>query len=348
MRREIQPHFGSEIPGDDLNYESVDGDVLPIPSVVFSAQEKDEKPAFDHELYSLRLDNELDGDLKPNPAGSVDIQFVAPPEQEIQPDRRAVEVEQDDDVEKLSSSDRQERLRMLKNEFGFYPQNNLEFNRMMGILGNFDDKYPALNHLDHIYTHQRSVHAKKQLASTGLESSVAIPAGAKEDKSLTPHEAATRTLRSVVREMTEYARDARALGFFVKEIRDYVKSQEPQNFTRFKNINGIDFLREEPGPSRAMIDGLAKRVETGKYVEGEGEDSLSKRNIINNDKNKRARVANALDNLTATSIVKLSNTAIEEQAARRAFWIERLREATKHMHVRGQAYEALRELGAAE
>lgn len=324
MGLEALPYEGKKLNSDAMNYESSDGDVLPVTFAEFSDAPSKERMLPDH-LYG---------------GGSAEIQFIAPPEQK-KPE--SLGEDQGDNVEQLSPADRQERLMALKHKFGFYPQNNQEFNRMIAVLANSDSRYPALNHLDHVYNRQRRLFTKKELANASMHDAV-LPSKSEADKKLTPHEEGVRTMRSIVREFTEYAKETAPLGFFASELKKHIERQEPHNFTAFKNISDINFLMEDPGSIRAMM-ATAKLVEIRDYVVGSGDDPLHKRKIINNDKNKTSRILDKLGNLRVTELLRNINSVVAEQRARRNFWIDRLHESTRHTYVRAQAYGALRDLG---
>lgn len=313
---------GEILPGNQ-DYVNDEGDIMPIDRSDFVHQEWTP----DHVV-----------------SGSVELQFIAP---NIQPIEAKAEIGQDS-VEKLSPQGRQERLMYLEENEGFFPQNNKEFNRVMLMSGNADTPRRALIHLDEVQTRQLNLFLRKEMAAKSVTASgIANPEANDGKKKLTPKEEAVRTLHSIVREFKEYAQDARALRFFVGSLRDTLQDLDISNLTSFKNIPQMQDWKYDGGTSRALM-AVAKYIETKDFVANDGKDLLGKRVIIDNDKNREARIASRVDNLRLSEISSYCRTVAEEQSTRYDYWVNRLHESTKHMYVRGQAYQALRDLGAIE
>lgn len=289
------------------NVVNSDGDVVVDPSLTEVGSIYEEATLFDHNYRSA------------------DLLFQAPPE--IQPTTKAVDTVES--IDKLSGKDRKERLTQLREDEGFYPQNNREFNRMILTLGDSENR--ALKHLDEVYVHR--VNEVRQKQETG-----------KLDKDISPRDEATKTLRSIVHEFKGYASDARALRSFVRELDRRIVDSGATNFTLFENIPQLKDWKGEDG-TRRVFTTIAKYIEMQNFIEEDGPDLLGKKAIIDNDKNKAERIEGLIGGLRTNEVRKYIKSIREEQDARFDYWTKRIEEATKHLYVRGQGFRALRDLG---
>lgn len=290
------------------NIMNSDGDVVVDPSLIEDGSIHNET-GFDHSYSN---------------ASVVDILFQAPPD--VQPVAEAVGTIED--VNKLPVKDRKERLLQLKDTEDFYPQGNLEFNRMMLMSEGGPNR--TLKHLDEVYVHRVNETRRKQEAG-------------KLGKDISPRDEATKTLRSIVHEFDGYASDARALRSFVRELDRRIVDSGATNFTLFENIPQLKDWQDEDG-TRRTLTAVAKYIETQDFVDENGPDLLGKKVIIDNDKDKVQRIKDLIGGLRTSEMRNYIKSVREEQDARFNYWTKRIEEATKHLYVRGQGFRALRSL----
>ena len=289
------------------NIMNSDGDVVVDPSLIEDGSIHKET-GFDHSYSNA----------------SVDILFQAPPD--VQPVAEAVGTIED--VNKLPVKDRKERLLQLKDTEDFYPQGNLEFNRMMLMSEGGPNR--TLKYLDEVYVHRVNETRRKQEAG-------------KLGKDISPRDEATKTLRSIVHEFDGYASDARALRSFVRELDRRIVDSGATNFTLFENIPQLKDWQDEDG-TRRTLTAVAKYIETQDFVDENGPDLLGKKVIIDNDKDKVQRIKDLIGGLRTSEMRNYIKSVREEQDARFNYWTKRIEEATKHLYVRGQGFRALRSL----
>lgn len=249
-----------------------------------------------------------------------------------------------EDIAKLPQLERVERLVYLKENEGFYPQSNQEFNRMMLMSGDATGNLRALTHLNAVYLHQVAIFRTKEQkeAEQQKQSRAEI---AETTKKLTPNEEGQRALRAIVREFEDYAKNAVSERFFVNELKQRIERMDIGNFTAFKNLPNMKDWKDEEGTRRALTL-LAKHLEIEAYLGENDRDPLSKKTRIDTAPDKDGRIMEKIGNMRVTDLRRVSSAVASEQTQRFIYWTERLQEATRHSYVRGQGFGALRSLGA--
>ncbi|MDN5275442.1 MAG: hypothetical protein JWN33_91 [Candidatus Saccharibacteria bacterium] len=292
---------------DGVSYESEDGDVLPhagdFGTIKIAGGPDPTEYMVERAVSSDKL--AISYAHLPSYDGMTEF-FPATPEEQAQPVP----------AERPGEMTREQKLYLLKQREGFYPQTNDEFVRMMVMTGNTEGRFPALSHLDEVYAHQRNHKVEEPF----------------------------KALRHIMNEFHSYARDAQLTSHFVEELHDRIEACGVSNFTAFSNIPDLRDWKYEDTTRRALTV-LAKHIEIDAYAREEGTDPLSKKTLIDTARDKDSRIAHRIGSLRVNDITRISADVILEQEKRLDYWITRIEEAKRHMAVRGQGYQALRNLG---
>lgn len=216
----------------------------------------------------------------------------------------------------LSTLNRPARIKVIKEQFGFYPQNNDELSRIIALVGRSLQANPVLTHFDEVYKHQRSAHADAPAA-----------------------------LRSMVRLFESYAGNALDERLYMEAFLDFVSQARPNQFSGFTTVFPTESW-ENDGTMRATFTAVARYIETEHFAETEEGDSLAKDNLID-ELSGPDRVSHIVQTLGALRVSSLERTAKAIQVSqekRFAFWVDKLELSRAHFFARDVAAVALNNL----
>lgn len=360
MNKDVGPEYIPQtLFSDSPNYVSHDeatyGDVLPLADIQFSSgNEKNSEYEDGYLAMYVPTEEEL------NAAESEEADEVSE--------------ELDEDAEDLERPERITLLEVIKNGYGFYPENNNEFNDALAILDIKKGKGRTLVHLNEVYEHQLTLKKQAQELLRNLpisldeikriESVFTDPESTQEDMekaaelldgfSITSEQIEhaqaiseidpVAAIRSIVRSYEGYANKASKDRSNAIELRKLIKSSSANNQQKFKNFPDNKNWFEEPGIRRGLMI-LAQHTEIRDYAAEVGDDVLYKKNLIATSPNKEERIKAALDEASKSMLMSIADNTIEELTKKFDFWVDRIGESTLHYHVRLQGKQALESLG---
>ncbi|HET6925093.1 MAG TPA: hypothetical protein VFH39_04645 [Candidatus Saccharimonadales bacterium] len=216
-----------------------------------------------------------------------------------------------------------DRMYTLYATAGFYPTTRTEINEAFGLLDEGRPKVATVRHLDDVYRHQ-------------LKADTNNPEAA---------------VRNITRLYVNYAQKARAdvgaLVFLEREIHD------PEVVNYRQSLREADIVPGRAQLARFMdLRVLAQQqsdrnllfspLETGR--KGRQQNAFDRYTAVQPDPEIQARIELVAD-MSIKNVMDILPAAINEQRARREFWIERLEGASLYERSAPIAREALQRLG---
>jgi hypothetical protein len=210
---------------------------------------------------------------------------------------------------------RAERVRTIKDTFGFYPQSSTEMSQATALIGREGQPYPVLSYLSEIYQHQRKAGAD-----------------------------APRAVRSLVRSFDEYAGNAVNEAQYMELLHDQLSVQDVNNRTGFRTLFPIEDWQYD-ATEIATFSVVSRHLETSHFAETGTDDRLGKHRIDLTAGNERIdRIRENLDVLRIADLKRLAVSIQANQENRLEFWIEQLEASKRHLFARDVAEVALAEL----
>lgn len=219
-------------------------------------------------------------------------------------------------IEKKTYVGRPERLRTLSHELGFYPHNNDEASRAMGLLGRSETEFPALTYLNEIAIRSRKENANGPSA-----------------------------LRAVVHKFDEYAGNALNELTYTENLIESLQEKTPSNFSSFATLFPLEDWKND-GTMKAAFTALTRHIETREFVENEGDDSLGKRHLVDYTmgEERENRIISTLSKVRAGELNRTAEAVRASEENRFSFWVEQLEVSRRHLFARETATIALQSL----
>ena len=214
---------------------------------------------------------------------------IKPTEDPLDEDKLGFEID--------GSLTQQERFRVFKEEYGFYPESADELNY-------------AINSSSYV------VSSAAQYLNTILLHQIAIKP---EDKTL-----GRRTLMSIVSDFQMYWRDARATTHLLVEL--------GQSAEQNHHVVDSELVASDPGTQRAFINILRHR-DIADFVEA---DSMKDKLKTETYSDYLGHLQDSLAKLPEEDLTELLNSTVDQQRARFKFWTDRLKESANHNTVRAR------------
>lgn len=221
--------------------------------------------------------------------------------------------------DELSSLSRQERLQMIHRELGFYPQSNEEASTAESLMGQADQAFPTLQHLNIVSRHQHKYHAD-----------------------------ASSSVRAIVHTFGDYSGSAMNEAFYMEQFVEQLSDMKPNNFTSFANLYPLSEWRYDNNQIAAFTS-VARYLEIDHFTEHGTNDKLGKQDLIDltQGKERFRRITESLGDLNALSLKKTAMAVHKNQNARFDYWYGHLEASTRHLFARDVAMTALSELNEA-
>ena len=212
--------------------------------------------------------------------------------------------------------DHPERLRSIKELFGFYPHSSEEATRVEQIVRRSDRQFPTLTYLDETFArnHQAKRNAPAALSAivSGFESYIG----------------------NSVDEISH-------MDLFLDRLRDWNEDDQTGFNTSFPRNEW-----QNDGTLRATFTSMTRFLETDAFVEtGQGDKAGKQSRIEATSGDERLdRISESLGVMRLGHLKGIARSVIDEQEHRQAFWLPHLQESTRHFAVRDQANQALQSL----
>ncbi len=212
----------------------------------------------------------------------------------------------------------QEKLRLFKETYGFYPEGSRELDYAVGIPPKGTAKY-----LNTILWHQKESTRLKKLDNPND----------KELQVLDDDAVARRSLASVVTHFIKCQKEAKANTHFLHELKNTVEDYGIPDKGLIATVDGV---------RRGFID-LIMHDDIANFTD---EPDTKKKLKFKDIKARRELIDDYLEGVSVEDLFAAIDDSIEQQTLRRLFWTEKIKEAGFHMAVSAIVNKALNPPGS--